>query len=61
MVEAKIIDNMIVCGKCGHKIAGCKEVKLQLGNGEIYLLCKHRDGSKPTKERNCMTMNKVSL
>lgn len=55
-VEATIERNAIFCGKCGHKIAGVKGLKCGLGNGTIYIMCKHKDiGVK------CLTVNEIRL
>lgn len=55
-VEAIIDTGVIFCGKCGHKIAGAKGLRCGLGNGTIYLLCKHKDFSI-----KCLTMNEIRL
>lgn len=55
-VKAVIMNDKIICGKCGHKIAEKKGVLHALGRGEIYIICKHRD-----KGKNCNTINKIEL
>ena len=59
MVDAVVKDNIIVCGKCGHIIAKCKELRMRLGHGVIYILCKHKDGSK--KPSKCGEVNRIEL
>jgi hypothetical protein len=55
-VKAIIDDKAIFCGKCGHKIATTAGLKCGLGNGVIYLVCKHKDGSK-----RCKALNQIDL
>jgi hypothetical protein len=55
-VKAIVGNRAILCGKCGHKIAGCREFRPESGNGKIYLLCKHKD-----KGKKCFTENVVCL
>lgn len=56
IVKAVQIGNMLVCGDCGHKIAGCKSLRMGLGNGTIYLKCRHKDRSK-----KCNVLNEIEL
>lgn len=56
IVKARIGDRAIFCGKCGHKIASTKGLKYGLGNGTMYLICKHKSGSK-----RCKTVNQIDL
>ena len=56
IAKAKIEERAIFCSACGHKIASVKGLKHGLGNGTIYLVCKHKQG----KER-CKTVNQIDL
>jgi len=55
-VKAVIGDRAIFCSKCGHKIATTAGLKHGLGNGTIYLVCKHKQGSV-----KCRTVNQIDL
>lgn len=57
VITAVIKGNVVLCGKCGHKIADC-DIKKAFGN-KIWLLCKHK--SINTKWDKCMTLNEVVL
>ena len=54
LTKAIILDDKIICGKCGHKIAEKKGIIRTLGKGVIYLKCKHRDNGT-----NCNILNEL--
>jgi hypothetical protein len=56
IVKAIIQDKVILCGYCGHKLAETKGLRCGLGNGTIYLKCKHKDCG-----RFCNTINQIDL
>jgi hypothetical protein len=56
ITKALIGTNAIFCGYCGHKIAGCRGLKSNLGNGKVYLICRHKD-----RGRFCRMMNEIDL
>jgi len=59
MTDAIIEGKSVLCGKCRHKIAEQRELRIGLGRGTIYIKCKHKDGSKtPSK---CNTINRIKL
>jgi len=49
-VKAIVLDEKILCGKCGHTIALKKE------ENTIRLKCKHRDNGK-----NCNVINEIKI
>jgi hypothetical protein len=56
VIKAIVRRNTIRCGKCFHKIAECKGLRIRLGNGTIYLKCKHRDEGK-----TCNSVNEIDM
>ena len=56
LIKALILEEKIMCGQCGHKLAEKKGTIQALGKGTIYLKCKHRD-----KGVNCNTINEVTV
>lgn len=56
LVKATILNDKIICGKCGHKIAEKKGIIQSLGKGVIYLKCKHRDNGV-----NCNMVNEIEV
>lgn len=52
ITKAIIKDNNIFCGKCKHKLAECKALRHCLGNGSIFIKCKHIDKGKYCNEVN---------
>lgn len=56
ITKAVISEHAIFCGKCNHKMAGVKNLRAGLGNGTIFLICKHKSAS-----RVCKTINEIEL
>ena len=56
IVKALVDERVIFCSKCGHKIASTKGFKRGLGNGSIFLVCKHKSAGKV-----CKTVNQIDL
>lgn len=56
VVKAVISKEAIYCGKCNHKLAVVKGLRNGLGNGTIYLLCKHKSSGKV-----CKIVNEINL
>jgi hypothetical protein len=52
VTKALFDKDVILCGKCGHVIAKCKGLRQGLGNGTIYLMCKHKSSGRTCKEIN---------
>jgi len=55
--KAIVLNDKILCGKCGHKIAEKKGAIQSLGQGKIYLVCRHRDNGVNCKEVNEVEVN----
>lgn len=56
LTKAIIKDGVIRCGRCRHKIAESKALRIGLGNGTIYFKCKHKDAGK-----RCNCINQIDL
>jgi len=57
IIPAIIKGDLVLCGKCGHKIADCNIKKVF--ENKIWILCKHK--SIKTNWDKCMTLNEVVL
>jgi len=55
-VKAVMSDKAILCGHCGHKLAETYGLKHGLGNGKIYLMCRHKSSGKV-----CKAINQIDL
>ena len=56
IVKAIIMERAIFCGTCKHKIASVQGLRHGLGNGTIYIICKHKD-----RGIRCKCVNQIDL
>jgi hypothetical protein len=56
IIKAVIKKDVILCGKCLHKIAETKGLKHGLGNGTVFIQCSHRSSGK-----RCKCVNQIDL
>lgn len=56
LTKAVLKDGVIRCGKCNHKIAEGKALRIGLGNGTMYIKCSHK--SQGVK---CKVINEINL